>query len=128
MHGREWRDPDSSTLHVLSVLEFDQAQTAAILGKLAKDENERGIRVDRAGNVWAATHIMKFWNNIGKTIVEIRPSSKAPERTPAFLGRPAGIELDEAAHELLTLRGKASWSTNSETGQFDADGEPTEFR
>ncbi|MGA2990699.1 MAG: hypothetical protein ABSD88_09510 [Candidatus Korobacteraceae bacterium] len=117
-----------------SVLEFDQA------GKLlqhwggpgfVKDwfENEHGIRVDSAGHVWLGgngdsdRHIMKFSNDGKQLLLEIGHPSKAPENNQdtSILGRPAGIELDEAAHEVYIADGymnKRIVVYDSETGQF----------
>jgi DNA-binding beta-propeller fold protein YncE len=116
-----------------SVIEFDQN------GKLlqawggpghVKDwfENEHGIRVDSAGNVWLTgngdsdRHVMKF-TNTGKLLLEIGHPSKEPENNQdtSILGRPAGVDLDEAAHEVYIADGymnKRIVVYDSETGKF----------
>ena len=115
------------------VLEFDQS------GKLlqawggpasAKDwpSNEHGIRVDSAGNVWLGGNgdndrqILKFTND-GRFLMEIGHPSAAPENNQdtSMLGRPAGIEFDEAAHEVYIADGylnKRIVVYDSETGKF----------
>jgi hypothetical protein len=115
------------------VLEFDQS------GKLlqawggpaaAKDwpGNEHGIHVDSAGNVWLGGNgdndrqILKFTND-GHFLMEIGHPSSAPENNQdtSMLGRPAGIDLDEAAHEIYIADGylnKRIVVYDSETGKF----------
>lgn len=116
-----------------SVLEFDQS------GKLLQSwggpghikdwfDNEHGIRVDKAGNVWLGGNgdsdrqIMKFTND-GKLLLQIGHHSKEPENNQdtSILGRPAGIDLDEAAHEVYIADGymnKRIVVYDSETGKF----------
>jgi hypothetical protein len=96
----------------------------------AKDwfSNEHGIRLDSAGNVWIGgngdddRHLMKFTNQ-GRLLLQIGHPSKAPanNQDTSILGRPAGIELDEAAHEVYIADGylnKRIVVFDSETGQF----------
>lgn len=73
---------------------------------------EHGIYVDKSGNVWVGgngatdRHILKFTND-GKFLKQLGHSSKQPVNSndPTLLGRPAGIEIDENAHELYISDG-----------------------
>jgi len=115
------------------VLEFDGA------GKLMKSwggpgsgydwpTSEHSIFVDAAGNVWitgngtADRQAIKFTND-GKFIMQIGHASKAPLNSSdtSLLGRPAGMDMDEKAHELYIADGYGNRRVivfDSETGKF----------
>lgn len=99
------------------VLEFDQE------GNLLKSWGgpgkgydwpsvEHGIYVDKTGNVWIGgsgasdRQVLKFTND-GKFLMQIGHPSKEPVNSAdtTILGRPAGLEVDEAAHELYISDG-----------------------
>ena len=73
---------------------------------------EHGIYVDRAGNVWLTgsgvgdRQVLKFTND-GKFLKQIGHPSKEPANSldTTLLGQPAGLEMDEAAHELYISDG-----------------------
>jgi DNA-binding beta-propeller fold protein YncE len=115
-----------------SVLEFDSE------GNLLRNwggpgpgydwpKSEHGIFVDRANNVWLAgndnndNQILKFTVD-GKFIMQIGkagPSEGSSSKTQ--LGRPAGIEIDEAAQELYVADGYGNHRVivfDSRTGAF----------
>ncbi len=74
--------------------------------------SEHGIYVERNGNVWIGGNgaddrqVLKFTND-GKFIKQIGHPSKDPANSldTTLLGRPAGLEVDEAAHELYVSDG-----------------------
>lgn len=73
---------------------------------------EHEILVDRAGNVWiggngpTSRQVLEFTND-GKFIRQIGHPSKGPANSAdtTQLGRPAGLYMDEAAHELYVADG-----------------------
>jgi hypothetical protein len=73
---------------------------------------EHGIYVDRAGNVWIGGNgpsdrqVLKFTSD-GKFLNQIGHPSKEPANSAntRLLGRPAGLEIDESAHELYISDG-----------------------
>ena len=90
--------------------------------------SEHGIWVDAAGNVWiggngpADRQLLKFSAD-GKPLLEIGHPSTAPQNNQdtTILGRPAGIEVDEAAHEVYVADGylnKRVVVFDSDTGKF----------
>jgi hypothetical protein len=90
--------------------------------------SEHSIFVDHAGNVWITGNgakdrqAIKFTNE-GKFIMEIGHPSAAPMNNSdtTILGRPAGIELDEKAHEIYFADGYLNRRVivfDSETGAF----------
>jgi hypothetical protein len=115
------------------VLEFDGA------GKLMQSwggpgsgydwpASEHSIFVDAVGNVWITGNgpvdrqAIKFTND-GKFIMQIGHASKAPINSldTSLLGRPAGMDLDEKAHELYIADGYGNRRVivfDSETGKF----------
>ncbi len=89
---------------------------------------EHGICVDKQGNVWIGgagpddRQVLKFTGE-GKLLLEIGHPSAAPENNQdtTILGRPAGIEVDDAAHEVYIADGymnKRVMVFDSETGTF----------
>jgi DNA-binding beta-propeller fold protein YncE len=89
---------------------------------------EHSIFVDQTGNVWITGNgakdrqAIKFTND-GKFILEIGHPSAAPmdNADTAILGRPAGIEVDEKAHEVYIADGYLNRRVivfDSETGAF----------
>ena len=90
--------------------------------------SEHSIFVDRAGNVWITGNGPKDRQAIkltsdGKFILEIGHPSAAPMNNSdtTILGRPAGIELDEKAHEIYFADGYLNRRVivfDSETGAF----------
>ena len=74
--------------------------------------NEHGIWVDGSGNVWLGGNatddrqLLKFSPD-GKQLMEIGKKSKAPKNNQdtSLLGRIAGIETDDAAHEVYIADG-----------------------
>lgn len=132
--GAEQNPPQSECCGTTpSVLVFDTA------GKLVKSwggpgyvphwpKNEHGIYVEKNGDVWIGgndptdRHILKF-NNDGKLLLEIGHPSDAPvnNQDTSILGSPAGIEVDEAAHEVYIAdgyRNKRIVVYDSNTGVF----------
>ena len=115
------------------VLEFDSA------GNLMKSwggqgsgydwpSSEHSILSDAAGNVWitgngaADRQAIKFTND-GKFIMQIGHTSKTPINSldTSLLGRPAGMDIDEKAHELYIADGYGNRRVivfDSETGKF----------
>ena len=115
------------------VLEFDGA------GNLLKSwggpgpgydwpASEHSIFVDANGNVWitgngpADRQAIKFTKD-GKFLMQIGHASKAPINSldTTLLGRPAGIEVDEKAHELYIADGYGNRRVivfDSDTGKF----------
>lgn len=100
-----------------SVMEFDAA------GNLMRSwggpdfvpdwpKTEHAIHVDRAGNVWISGNnttdrqIIKFSAD-GKQLLEIGHPSDTPidNQDTGLLGKPAGIDIDEAAHEIYVADG-----------------------
>jgi hypothetical protein len=73
---------------------------------------EHGIYVDRTGNVWIGGNgpkdrqVLKFTND-GNFLKQIGHPSKEPANSAdtTLLGRPAGLEVDEGAHELYVSDG-----------------------
>jgi len=73
---------------------------------------EHGIYVDRTGNVWIGGNgpkdrqVLKFTND-GNFLKQIGHPSKEPANSAdtTLLGRPAGLEVDEGAHELYISDG-----------------------
>ena len=115
------------------VLEFDAA------GKLLQSwggegkgfdwpKTEHAIHVEPNGNVWISgagatdRHVLKFTND-GRFLLQIGHPSSDPfdsARTD-ILGRPAGIEVDEKAHEVYIADGYGNKRVivyDSETGAF----------
>jgi DNA-binding beta-propeller fold protein YncE len=86
--------------------------------------SEHGIFVDREGNVWisgnAATdrQVLKFTND-GQFVKQIGHPFKGPANSAdtTLFGSPAGLEVDEAAHELYVSDGYL----NKRVIVFDAD-------
>ncbi|HMD30751.1 MAG TPA: hypothetical protein VKG84_02495 [Candidatus Acidoferrales bacterium] len=91
-------------------------------------KTEHGIHVDKNGNVWiggntpADRMVLKFTND-GRFLMQIGKPSTDPvdsSRTD-ILGRPAGIDVDEAAHEVYIADGYGNHRVivfDSETGAF----------
>src|SRR5579872_4848843 len=73
---------------------------------------EHGIYVDRTGNVWiggsgpTSRQVLKFTND-GKFLKQLGHALKGPADSAdtTLLGRPAGLEVDEGAHELYISDG-----------------------
>jgi hypothetical protein len=90
--------------------------------------SEHSIFVDHSGNVWITGNGAKDRQAIkltsdGKFILEIGHPSAAPMNNSdtTILGRPAGIELDEKAHEVYFADGYLNRRVivfDSETGAF----------
>src|SRR6202035_4370528 len=90
--------------------------------------SEHSIFVDHAGNVWITGNGAKDrqaikLTNEGKFISEIGHPSAAPMNNSdtTILGRPAGIDLDETAHEIYFADGYLNRRVivlDSETGVF----------
>jgi len=90
--------------------------------------SEHSIFVDHAGNVWITGNGAKDRQAIeftsdGKFILEIGHPSAAPMNNSdtTILGRPAGIDLDEKAHEIYFADGYLNRRVivfDSETGAF----------
>ena len=91
-------------------------------------KNEHGIWVDKKGNVWIGgngstdRHILKFTSD-GHLLMQIGHSSDAPRNNQdtTILGAPAGIEVDEAEHEVYIADGYLNNRVvvyDSETGKF----------
>ena len=74
--------------------------------------NEHALWIDKGGNVWISGNgvddraVLKF-SAEGKLLLEIGGKSKAPKNNQdtALLGRVAGIEVDDAAHEVYFADG-----------------------
>jgi DNA-binding beta-propeller fold protein YncE len=90
--------------------------------------SEHSVFVDTENNVWITGNgasdrqAIKFTND-GKFIMQIGHSSKAPINSldTSLLGRPAGVDLDEKAHELYIADGYGNRRVivfDSETGKF----------
>jgi len=90
--------------------------------------SEHSILVDQAGNVWITGNgakdrqALKFTND-GKFILEIGHPSSAPLNSldTTMLGRPAGVDIDEKAHELYIADGYGNRRIivfDTETGGF----------
>jgi hypothetical protein len=112
---------------------------------------EHGIFVDRSGNVWLTgsgvgdRQVLEFTSD-GKFLKQIGHPSKDPANSldTTLLGQPAGLEMDEAAHELYisdgylnkrvivydseTLAFKRMWGaygnkpSDADPGPYDPDG------
>jgi DNA-binding beta-propeller fold protein YncE len=91
-------------------------------------KQEHGILVDKAGNVWLTgsgvgdRQVLKFTND-GKFLMQIGHPSKEPANSldTSMLGQPAGLEIDEGAHEIYISDGylnKRVIVFDSETGAF----------
>ena len=89
---------------------------------------EHGIHVDKDDNVWITgsgitdRHILKFKSS-GQFVMQIgHPSSDAPDSSRTdILGRAAGIEVDQEAHEVYIADGymnKRVAVYDSDTGAF----------
>ncbi len=90
--------------------------------------NEHALAVDRGGNIWISGNgvddrqVIKFSAD-GKQLLEIGGKSKAPKsnQDTALLGRVAGIEVDDAAHEVYLADGYLNNRVvvyDSDTGAF----------
>jgi DNA-binding beta-propeller fold protein YncE len=90
--------------------------------------NEHAIYVDKNDNVWITGNadtdrqVLKF-SREGKFLMQIgHPSSDPPDSTRTdILGRPAGVDVDEKAHEVYVADGymnKRIIVYDSETGAF----------
>ena len=91
-------------------------------------KSEHGIHVDKSGNVWiggntpADRMVLKFTHD-GRFLMQIGKPSTDPvdsSRTD-ILGRPAGIDVDDAAHEVYIADGYGNHRVivyDSETGAF----------
>ena len=90
--------------------------------------NEHALWIDKGGNVWISGNgvddraVLKF-NAEGKLLMEIGGKSKAPKNNQdtALLGRVAGIEVDDAAHEVYLADGYLNNRIvvyDSETGAY----------
>jgi DNA-binding beta-propeller fold protein YncE len=87
-------------------------------------KTEHAIRVDRAGNVWISGNnttdrqVIKFSPD-GKQLLEIGHPSDIPanNQDTSLLGKPAGIDIDEAAHEVYIADGYL----NSRVMVYDSD-------
>jgi hypothetical protein len=91
-------------------------------------ELEHSIWVDGKDNVWIAgegpadRHVLKF-NNDGKQLLEIgHPTDEAKSnQNTAILGKPAGLDVDDAAREIYIADGYLNNRVvvyDSETGAF----------
>jgi len=91
--------------------------------------NEHSIFVDQAGNVWITGNggkdrqAIKVSNDGTKLLLEIGHPSAAPMNNSdtMILGRPAGIQVDEGAHEVYIADGYLNRRLivfDSETGAF----------
>jgi hypothetical protein len=116
-----------------SVLEFDTA------GNILKSwggqgyvpdwpKSEHALWLDAAGNVWIGGNapgdrqVLKFSPD-GKQLLEIGHPSKAPRNNQdtSMLGQPAGIAVDDAAHEVYIADGYLNNRIvvyDSDTGKF----------
>jgi DNA-binding beta-propeller fold protein YncE len=116
-----------------SVLEFDAAgnliQSWGGPGYVPEwPKSEHGIWVDKAGNVWIGGNapvdrqVLKFSSD-GKLLLEIGHSSDAPKNNQdtSILGQPAGVEVDDVAHEVYIADGYMNNRIvvyDSNTGEF----------
>lgn len=116
-----------------AVLEFDAAgnvmRSWGAPGFVADwPKNEHAIHVDKEGNVWISGNgrpdrqILKFSAD-GKQLLEIGHPSDAPtnNQDTTILGHPAGIDVDDAAHEVYIADGYQNSRVvvyDSETGRF----------
>lgn len=91
-------------------------------------QNEHGIWVDKQRNVWIGGNaptdrrLLKF-TSAGRLLMEIGGSSDAPidNQDVTMLGGVAGIEVDDAAHEVYVADGYLNSRVvvfDSETGKF----------
>jgi DNA-binding beta-propeller fold protein YncE len=91
--------------------------------------NEHSIFVDQSGNVWITGNgakdrqAIKVSSDGAKLLLEIGHPSAEPmnNANTAILGRPAGIEVDEGAHEVYIADGYLNRRVivfDSETGAF----------
>jgi sugar lactone lactonase YvrE len=91
-------------------------------------KSEHGIWVDKQGNVWIGGNatvdrqVLKF-SSEGKLLLEIGHSSKAPKsnQDTSILGQPAGVEVDDVAHEVYIADGYMNNRVvvyDSNTGEF----------
>ena len=90
--------------------------------------SEHSILVDKGGNVWISgqgaddREVLKFTSD-GKQLLEIGHHSKAPKNNQdtSILGHPAGLFVDDAAHEIYIADGYLNNRVvvyNSDTGAF----------
>jgi hypothetical protein len=116
-----------------AVLEFDAAGkviTAWGGPNFVKDwpTDEHAIWVDKGGNVWISgagvddRQVLKFTPD-GRQILEIGRKSKQPKNNQdtSMLGRAAGIDVDDAAHEVYIADGYLNNRVmvfDSDTGKF----------
>jgi hypothetical protein len=116
-----------------SVLEFDSEGNVIRAwggpGYVADwPKSEHGIWVDRQRNVWIGGNapvdrqVLKFSAD-GKLLLEIGHSSQEPKNNQdtAILGQPAGVEVDDAAHEVYIADGYMNNRVvvyDSNTGEF----------
>jgi hypothetical protein len=91
-------------------------------------KSEHGLWVDGAGNVWIGGNapgdrqVLKFTND-GRQLLEIGHPTNAPRNNgdTGMLGEPAGIEVDDAAHEVYVSDGYLNSRVvvyDSDTGKF----------
>jgi len=91
-------------------------------------KSEHGLWVDQAGNVWIGGNapgdrqVLKFTND-GHQLLEIGHPTNAPRDNAdtTMLGEPAGIEVDDAAHEVYISDGYFNSRVvvyDSDTGKF----------
>ena len=91
-------------------------------------KSEHALWVDKAGNVWIGGNapgdrqVLKFSND-GRQLLEIGHPTNAPRNNAdtSMLGEPAGIEVDDAAHEVYVSDGYLNSRVvvyDSDTGKF----------
>jgi len=91
-------------------------------------KSEHALWLDQAGNVWIGGNapgdrqVVKFSSD-GKQLLEIGHPSKAPRNNQdtSMLGQPAGIAVDDAAHEVYIADGYLNNRIvvyDSDTGKF----------
>ena len=91
-------------------------------------KSEHGLWVDAGGNVWIGGNapgdrqLLKFTAD-GRQLLEIGHPTNAPRNNAdtAMLGEPAGIEVDDAAHEVYVSDGYLNSRVvvyDSDTGKF----------